>query len=44
MPFINDFADIIYKYNIKNITLLKNKLRKRGEKNEEILIVSLRST
>jgi Domain of unknown function (DUF4112) len=31
IPFISDFADAIYKCNIRNTALLKNKLRKRGE-------------
>jgi Domain of unknown function (DUF4112) len=32
IPFINDFADAIYKCNTKNAALLENKLRKRGER------------
>jgi Domain of unknown function (DUF4112) len=32
ISFINDFVDIIYKYNIRNTILFKNKLRKRGER------------
>jgi hypothetical protein len=31
VPFIGDFADAIYKCNIRNTALLENELRKRGE-------------
>jgi hypothetical protein len=44
MPFIGDFADAIYKYNIRNAALLENKLRKRGEKRRKMLIVNLKLT
>jgi hypothetical protein len=32
VPFIGDFADAIYKCNIRNAALLENELRKRDEK------------
>ena len=32
MLFINNFANIIYKYNVKNTILLKKKLRIQGKK------------
>jgi hypothetical protein len=32
VPFIGDFADAVYKCNIRNAALLENELRKRGER------------
>jgi Domain of unknown function (DUF4112) len=32
VPFMGDFADAIYKCNIRNAALLENELRQRGER------------